>query len=85
MGRKIIKIVPSHGGTVGNQADMTSSSVFQRLNSGMSISTVRLSYPKTEFAEINTNVEKAHSHGTVDKSVILRRTLLLSTYTSVSK
>ena len=64
---------------------MTLSSIFERLDSGMSTSMVSLSYPKTEFAEINTNVRKAHSHGTVDKSVILRRTLLLSTSTSVSK
>ncbi len=35
--------------TVGNQADMTSSSIFQSLNIGMNTSIVTLSYPKPRF------------------------------------
>lgn len=46
--------------TVGDQADMTSSSIFQSLNIGMNTSMVILSYPKTRFPEIKSNAEKAH-------------------------
>jgi hypothetical protein len=46
--------------TVGNQADMTSSSIFQSLNIGMNTTIVSLSYPKTKFQKINSNPGKAH-------------------------
>jgi hypothetical protein len=46
--------------TVGNQADMTSSSIFQSLNIEMNTTMVSLSYPKTEFQKINWNTGKAH-------------------------
>ena len=46
--------------TVGNQADMTLGSIFQRSNIGMNTSMVSLSNPKTEFPEIKSNPGKAH-------------------------
>jgi hypothetical protein len=39
---------------VGNQADMTSSSIFQSLNIGMNTSMFSLSCPKTRFPEIKS-------------------------------
>jgi hypothetical protein len=49
---------PYHTG--GNQADMTSSSIFQSLNIEMNIIMVSLSYPKTRFTEIKSSPEKTH-------------------------
>jgi hypothetical protein len=46
--------------TVGNQADMTSSSIFQSLNIGMNTSIVTLSYPKPRFWEIKLDPGKGH-------------------------
>ncbi len=45
-------------GTVGNQADMTESSIFQRSNIAMNTSMVSLSYPKNIFPEIKLNSGK---------------------------
>ena len=65
---------------MGNQADMTSSSIFQSSDTGMNTSMVSLSYPKTKFPEIKSNPGKAHRQAFVHKSVIIRRSFLLSTY-----
>ena len=46
--------------TVGNQADMTPTSIFQSLNIEMNIPMVSLSYPKAGFQKINSNPGKAH-------------------------
>jgi hypothetical protein len=59
---------------------MTSCSVFQSLNIGMHTSMVSLSYPKTRVREIKSNPGKAHHHNIGHKSVIIRRSFLLSTY-----
>jgi hypothetical protein len=44
---------------VRNQADMTSSSIFQSSDIGVNTSMVSLSYPKTKFPEIKSNPGKA--------------------------
>jgi hypothetical protein len=71
--------------TAGNQADMTSSSSFQSLNIGMNTSVFSLSYPKTRFPEIERNRGKAHRPKIIHKSVIIRKSFLLSTYQNILK
>jgi hypothetical protein len=71
--------------TVGNQVDMTSTSIFQNLNIGMNISMVSLSYSKTRFPATKSNSGEAHLQKIVHKSVILRRPFLLSTYQNIFK
>ncbi len=76
--RTFRSLSPILWGIMGNQADMTESSLCQSSNIGIDTSMFGLSYPKIRSSEIKPNAGNAHRKKCVRISVIIRKVISIT-------